>query len=96
MKKKLISALIAALLSAVAFAQSPVQPNSGSEPQSASQNTAMRLAPGTIIRVELAKSIDAKKAKVGDEVIAKTMDDFLSDKKRGARAQRIESLGPRS
>jgi hypothetical protein len=78
--KKLISALIVALLTGVAFAQSPAQPNSGPEPQSASQNTAMRLAPGTIIRVELAKSIDAKKAKVGDDVIAKTMDDFLSDK----------------
>jgi hypothetical protein len=78
--KKLISALIAAWLTGVAFAQSPAQPNRGSEPQSASQNTAMRLAPGTVIRVELAKTVDAKKAKVGDEVIAKTMDDFLSDK----------------
>jgi hypothetical protein len=78
--KKLISALIAGLLTGVALAQNPAQPNGGSQPQSASQNPAMRLAPGTIIRVELAKTVDAKKAKVGDEVIAKTMDDFLSDK----------------
>jgi hypothetical protein len=40
----------------------------------------VRFLPGTAIRAELAKSVDAKKAKVGDEVIARTLDDFLSDK----------------
>ena len=74
--KKLISVLTAVLLTGIVLAQNPAQSNGGSE----SQNTAMRLAPGTIIRVELAKTLDAKKAKVGDEVIAKTIDDFLSDK----------------
>jgi hypothetical protein len=76
MKKLLISTLTAALLAATSLAQNQGQANDGSE----SQNRTIRLAPGTIIRVELAKSIDAKKAKVGDEVIAKTLDDFLSDK----------------
>jgi hypothetical protein len=76
MKKLLSSVLTAALLTGVPLAQTPVQASGGS----ASQNTLVRFAPGTIIRVELAKSVDAKKAKVGDEVMAKTMDDFLSDK----------------
>jgi len=76
MNKVLSSVLTAVLLTSVSLAQSPAQPNGGSD----SQNTAVRFAPGTILRVELTKSVDAKKAKVGDEVIGKTMDDFLGDK----------------
>jgi hypothetical protein len=76
MNKLVNFALISALLTGISLAQNPAQPSTTSEPQ----NTAFRLAPGTIIRVELAKSVDAKKAKVGDEVMAKTIDDFLSDK----------------
>jgi hypothetical protein len=45
---------------------------SGSSHQSASVS---RIAPGSVIPVELTKSIDAKKVKIGDEVVAKvTMD----------------------
>ena len=69
--KLLSSVLTAGLLAGVSLAQNPTQPNGG---------TTIRLAPGTVIRVELAKTVDAKRAKVGDEVIAKTMDDFLSNK----------------
>ncbi len=76
MKKLLSRVLAAALLTGVSIAQPPAQPNGGSD----SQNTAVQFAPGTIIRVELAKPVDAKKAKVGDEVVAKTMDNVLSDK----------------
>jgi len=51
--------------------QNPRSP-SGNSPQSASPS---RIAPGSVIPVELTKSIDAKKAKTGDEVVAKvTMD----------------------
>jgi hypothetical protein len=51
--------------------QNPKSP-SGNSPQSPS---ASRIAPGTVIPVELTKSIDAKKVKTGDEVVAKvTMD----------------------
>lgn len=64
MQKLLISALAAVLLTGVSLAQSKT----------------MQLASGSIIRVELAKTIDAKKAKVGDELVAKTMDDFRSNK----------------
>ena len=37
-----------------------------------------QIAPGTVIPAELAKSIDAKKAKQGDQVLAKTSQDLLS------------------
>jgi hypothetical protein len=76
MKSLLKIALISIYLTGATMAQIPVQPNA----ESPLQNTAVRFSPGTVIRVELAKSVDAKKAKVGDQVIAKTMDDFFSDK----------------
>ena len=51
--------------------QNPKSP-SGNSPQSAS---ASRIAPGSVIPVELTTSIDAKRVKTGDEVVAKvTMD----------------------
>jgi len=51
--------------------QNPKSP-SGNSPQSASPS---RIAPGSVIPVELTKSIDVKKVKTGDEVVAKvTMD----------------------
>jgi hypothetical protein len=53
-------------------AQQNAKSPSGSSPQSASL---ARIAPGSVIPVELTKSIDAKKVKTGDEVVAKvTMD----------------------
>jgi hypothetical protein len=68
-------ALMVALLAGLTVAQNPAQPSGGSD----SQSTKVQFAPGTIIRAELTKTVDAKKAKVGDEVMGKTMDDFLSD-----------------
>jgi len=78
-----------ALMCGVALAQSASpSPNSGT-PQagaqtSAPQNSAQsatpgqhptRVAPGSVIPVQLTKTVDAKKAKTGDEVVAKvTMD----------------------
>jgi hypothetical protein len=78
-----------ALICGVALAQnaSP-SPNSGTpQPQTQSsspQNSAQsatpgqhptRVAPGSVIPVQLTKTVDAKKAKTGDEVVAKvTMD----------------------
>lgn len=76
MNKLLNFGLVTCFLSGISLAQIPVQPNA----ESPIQNPAVRFSPGTAIRVELSKSVDAKKAKVGDEVIARTMDDFLSDK----------------
>jgi hypothetical protein len=76
MNRLLSSVLIATFVTVFSLAQNPAQPVGGSE----SQNAAVRFAPGTIIRVELVKLVDAKKAKVGDEVTGKTMDDLLGDK----------------
>jgi hypothetical protein len=58
----------------------PVPPAAQQNPKSASGNSpqsasASRIAPGSVIPVELTTSIDAKKVKTGDEVVAKvTMD----------------------
>ena len=73
--KGLMNLVLIAALAGVGLAQSPAKPVGGSD----SQNAKVQFAPGTIIRVELVKSVDAKKAKVSDEVIGKTMDDFLGD-----------------
>ena len=87
MKRILIStALMAALAGGSAIAQStsatdpstpPAQSESHPQPQTAPQTAAAtpRIAPGSVIPVQLTKTIDAKKAKAGDEVVAKvTMD----------------------
>lgn len=52
-------------------------PQAGSA--SAQPNTIKRVAPGSVIPVELTKSIDAKKAKPGDEVVAKVTQDLKSN-----------------
>src|SRR5690242_16895514 len=89
MRKRLTSVLIVVLLIGIAAAQDSAQPKGGSEPQ----KTALRFAPGAVIRVELVKSIDAKKAKVGDEVAAKTIDDFLNDKKEVIAPKGLKVVG---
>lgn len=70
MQRTLTYALAVVLLSwAVAQAQSA--PSAG---QAAS--AAPALAPGTVVGAELSKGIDAKKAKVGQEVVAKSLADL--------------------
>ena len=44
----------------------------------ASGSAANPIAPGTIIPAELAKTLDAKKAKLNDEVVAKVAEDLLA------------------
>ena len=51
--------------------QAPAQPAAG-QPQSGTP----RIAPGSIIPVQLTKTVDAKKAKTGDEVVAKVTQDL--------------------
>lgn len=89
MKKRITPVLSVAFLIGIGLAQNPAQTANGSQPQ----KTALRFAPGTIIRVELAKSIDAKKAKVGDEVAAKTIDDFLDDNKQVVAPKGLRVVG---
>jgi hypothetical protein len=61
-------------------ANSQQSTNSNKGEKNASQETeAKRLAPGSVIPVELAKTIDAKKVKAGDEVVAKVTQDMKSN-----------------
>jgi hypothetical protein len=56
------------------------QTNSGAADKNAQQAAEIkRLAPGSVIPVQLTRSIDAKKAKTGDEVVATVMQDMKSN-----------------
>lgn len=80
MKRILIFAGLVALTVPISFAQA-VQPAAAPLPQSNVQpHTQMRAAPGTNLRVELVKTIDAKKAQAGDPVLVKTVDELLAGK----------------
>lgn len=54
----------------------PAAPSSPSNASAEQSNQALRIAPGTVIPVELTKGVDAKKAKTGDEVDAKVTQDL--------------------
>jgi hypothetical protein len=49
-------------------------PSTSAGPTSAGSTT--RIAPGSVIPVQLTKTVDAKKAKTGDEVVAKVTEDL--------------------
>jgi hypothetical protein len=73
-KEKLMKLSISLLiLTGLSLGQNTV--NRGQE-----SNAKMQLMPGTIFQAELTKSIDARKVKIGDQVIAKTVEGFLSGK----------------
>jgi len=64
------------------------QPNQPTQPgQSSAQPTAtqpaganhLRIAPGSVIPVQLSKTVDAKKAKTGDEVVATVTEDMKTN-----------------
>lgn len=71
MKRIFMIAIGLALTAQISFAQAAQ--GSPDQPQ-----TETRFAPGTALRVELTKTVDAKKAKVGDPVIVKTSDELLA------------------
>ena len=48
-------------------------------PPAAQQIARMSFTPGTLIRAQIEKPVDAKKAQVGDPVLAKTIDDLKSN-----------------
>jgi len=83
------TAFIALLLWATAWAQDTTpaasnQPNnqtqtSGQADTASQASQAPKIAPGSVIPVQLTKSIDAKKAKTGDEVFAKVTQDLKSN-----------------
>jgi hypothetical protein len=61
--------------------QSPSTQSPSSTPGSGATQAGSptRIAPGSVIPVELAKTIDAKKAKTGDEVVAKVTQDLKTN-----------------
>jgi len=75
LRKIVCSVLAIVCLSAVALAQAANDAPKGASPAS---HPPMLFSSGTVIRAQLDKTIDAKKAKVGDPVSAKTTDDLKS------------------
>jgi len=57
-------------------AQQNPAPAQSASPSSAQASNSLRIAPGSVIPVQLTKSIDAKKVKTGDEVEAKVTQDL--------------------
>src|SRR5580692_3775333 len=90
MKTLLIGILAGMLVSALSFAQDTGAPPTSEtvrqaqqspqappdSPTSASTSTSPRIAPGSVIPVQLTKTIDAKKVKTGDPVEAKVTQDL--------------------
>lgn len=72
----LIPALLAAMPIGVTLAQSTPPPASSAGTPQAQAASAPRIAPGSVIPVELTKTVDAKKVKTGDEVVAKVTQDM--------------------
>ena len=88
MKTMLLSTLAVAVIAAGAAAQSTPAPSSATEQGTASPQdstaqaqSSSQFPAGTVIPAELSKSVDAKKAKVGDKIEAKTPVDLLSQGK---------------
>lgn len=79
MKRLLMTGLVGMLLCGVCFCQdgSPA-PVGNSPPQGAQTNEKLKIAPGSVIPVQLTRTVDAKKAKTGDEVDAKVTQDLKS------------------
>lgn len=88
LQRNLFSLLAAgALLAGSSFAQTNSSPPTGSEPSNATQtqtaqtqngSAPAQIPAGVVIPAQLSKSVDAKKAKPGDKVEAKTTMDLLS------------------
>jgi hypothetical protein len=81
--RRFVGFLLSVPLTGILLAQTSPQPGTTPAtpaPAGAAQpsHVLMRFTPGTQIRAQLEKPIDVKKAKVGDEVSAKTTDDLNS------------------
>jgi|SRR5208282_3895416 len=80
MKTVMTCIFSAVLMAGVALAQNSATPSASSpasEPQAPAQaGPVSRIAPGSVIPVSLTKTIDAKKAKTGDEVVARVTQDM--------------------
>ena len=101
MAKFLAGTVMALALSVFSLAQSsaPSQTsNAGStaaqtQSPAASQIAAPRIAPGSVIPVQLTKAVDAKKAKTGEEVTAKVTQDLKASDGRTLMPKDTEIVG---
>lgn len=59
--------------------QAPSEEQAARSSAGSQANGATRVAPGSVIPVQLTKTVDAKKAKTGDEVVAKVTQDMKSN-----------------
>ena len=66
------------LLTGFSIAQTSSQNSADTPGPNDTVTTKTVFAPGTLLRLELDKSVDAKKAKVGDPVVTKMMDELLA------------------
>jgi hypothetical protein len=77
--------------------QSSQEPSAPQSPQrganSAPATGVRRIAPGSVIPVQLTKTIDAKKAKTGDEVVAKVTQDLKTNSGEVIVAKDTKVLG---
>jgi hypothetical protein len=89
MKRMLLAMLAPVIVTAAAAAQSAPAPSSATQPQgtasqpdsAAQAQSANQFPAGAIIPAELSKSVDSKKAKVGDKIEARVPVDLLSQGK---------------
>jgi hypothetical protein len=82
MKRVLFTILAGGLLgsASLALAQGAASPQASPQNDGmAQQGTAPQIAPGSVIPVQLTKSIDAKKTKSGDEVVAQVTQDMKTN-----------------
>lgn len=78
MNRNAVSFLAGFLLSTACLAQSSMDTRYAS---SAAPKTSISVPPGSTVQVELIKAVDARKAKPGDEVVAKVTQVVKSDDK---------------
>jgi hypothetical protein len=78
MKGRWITILAGVALCGVASAQQAAEPSSNSNPTRPAYagGTTTRIAPGSVIPVELTKTVDAKKVKTGEQIEAKVTEDL--------------------
>jgi hypothetical protein len=74
MNRNLIFGIILALATQISLSQTPA----ATPTSSAAPSGEVHLQPGIALRVDLEKTIDAKKAKAGDPVLAKTVDELMA------------------
>jgi hypothetical protein len=108
MKQRLTEIFAGMLLCAVSLAQdtTPLPPHGtspqdqespvatqASQPSSGQTRTAPRIAPGSVIPVQLTRTIDAKKVKTGDQVEAKVTQDMKAGNGQVLMAKDTKVIG---